>query len=195
MYPPPPPEEDFFYTEENGRGWKEVRKGGEGRRIGQGYLWWWHRWRSSSSTTRLLADHFLRLLLLFLTITVTVERLVGVNALDAGISSPSLAGRLSFLWQVWLLHWCCRCCCGCCCWLLCRSCLHRLLVAACLTPLHLLESLSWNLFFETLKTFTFDFWGRSVGGDGDFFDFEWEPEMSLGVDKFESNANLRKAWF
>ena len=26
---------------------------------------------------------------------------------------------------------------------------------------------------------TFDFCGRSVGGDGDFFDFEWELETSL----------------
>ena len=30
-----------------------------------------------------------------------------------------------------------------------------------------------------LKIVTFDFCGRSVGGDGDFFDFKWEPETSL----------------
>ena len=70
-----------------------------------------------------------------------------------------------------------------------------LLVAACLTPLYLYQDfiiISINIiFFEILKIFTFDFWGRRVGGDGDFFDFEWEPDRSLCADKIEMNP---KKW-
>ena len=60
-----------------------------------------------------------------------------------------------------------------------------LLVAASFTPLYLYTDCL--LFFEVLKIITFDFWGRRVGGDGDFFDFEWEPDRSLDRDKIDRN--------
>ena len=68
-----------------------------------------------------------------------------------------------------------------------------LLVAACLTPLHLYTDCL--LFFEILKIITFDFWGRRVGGDGDFFDFEWEPDRSLGGDKIETKPKKMEEIF
>ena len=33
--------------------------------------------------------------------------------------------------------------------------------------------------FFILNKSTFDFWGKRVGGDGDFFDFDRDPDKSL----------------
>ena len=33
--------------------------------------------------------------------------------------------------------------------------------------------------FFILNESTFDFWGKRVGGDGDFFDFDRDPDKSL----------------